>query len=73
MMGFGLGGVGMVLFWLLVIAVAILVIGRLSDRNDRYREPDKTPSQILKQRFAAGEISRREYRRRRHELMDHRV
>ncbi|NNH69306.1 SHOCT domain-containing protein [Nocardia uniformis] len=56
-------GIGMVLFWGLIIA-AIVVLIRLSVRSDQPPRPTTGPSaaeQLLAQRFARGDIDEREY------------
>ncbi|APT11237.1 SHOCT domain-containing protein [Mycobacterium avium] len=69
-------GIGMVLFWALVIAgIIALVVYTTGDRRDRQIPPDRisTPSaeQILAARFAHGEISESEFRDRLAVLRDH--
>jgi putative membrane protein len=54
---------GMWLFWFAVIAVVSLSIC-LAARSMRNAEPPReTPDEILKKRFARGEIGRDEYER----------
>jgi putative membrane protein len=56
-------GIGMVLFWALVVAgIVVLVVMLSGDR--RTQQPPPTPEQILGARYARGEISEREYRDR---------
>lgn len=66
----GLGmGVGMVV-WILVIAViAWALIALFGDRANRRGEaPDETPLEILKRRYAKGEIDEAEFERARQRL-----
>lgn len=58
--------VGMVLFWALIIAVAVLLFRALSRPQDGVRTPAGPPTaqQLLAERFARGEIDDEEYRRR---------
>ncbi len=67
----------MVLFWVLVIALIVLGIRWLirADRNSRLGGPNGSsgprpddPLEILRQRYARGEIDDEEYERRRRTL-----
>jgi putative membrane protein len=73
MMGLATGGVGligMILFWILIVAAAVWLVSRLfpqtlsypspPSRDGRERDPDSAMD-ILKQRFARGEITKSEY------------
>jgi putative membrane protein len=67
-------GIGMVLFWVLLIAgIGALVMLVTGDRSVRQGSPrDSVPAeQILAARFARGEISETEYRDRIAVLHDH--
>lgn len=76
-MPWGHGGYGGMwigpLLWIGIIAVAIWAVLVLMRGGDGYRplgpRPDKTPREILDDRFAKGEIDEEEYRRRR-EVLD---
>ncbi|MCL6555391.1 MAG: SHOCT domain-containing protein [Burkholderiales bacterium] len=64
--GMGWGGLWMVLWWVLpVIAVAALVMWL--GRADR-RGLDKTALDILKERYARGEIDKAEFEQKRRDL-----
>ena len=66
--GFGMG-LGMWVFWILlfvVIVALVKVIGPGSGSPPT--SPDKSPMEILKARYASGEIDEEEFNRRRHEL-----
>jgi len=69
-----LGGLLMLLFWVIVIALAVWAI-RAITRTGRDREEgrpldlhENTAVEILKQRYARGEISREEYQDLRRDL-----
>ncbi len=68
-------GVGMVLFWALIIAGIVAVVAYINgDRQDRQIPPHPTsasPEQVLAARFARGEINETEYRERLAVLRDH--
>ena len=76
MMGWGwngMGGVGwlyMLLFWGLIIVGLVLVVRWLRDsgRSGTGAGPGDAPRDILKRRYAQGEISKREYDRMKQDL-----
>jgi putative membrane protein len=77
-MGWGWAGmgIGMVLFWaLLITGVVALVVYTTGDRQDRQIPPEATstasPEQVLAARFARGEIDETEYRNRLAVLREH--
>ncbi len=82
MMGFGYGGLGlflMILFWLAIVVAAVWLLGRLFPQSagsapppsDGQRgEPRESPTDILKQRFARGELSQAEYDQMRRKLLE---
>lgn len=68
-MGMGggyMGAVFMILFWILVIAVIVYLIRFLS--QDRNEKKDKTPREILEERYARGEIDKEEFERKKKDL-----
>ena len=69
--GFGGGmGIGMLLFWGLMIAAIVVVMRGFGDRRGR-SEPgarDTTPLEILRARYAKGEIDKSEFEEKRREL-----
>lgn len=68
----GFGGMGMILFWVLLIAVVVLVvrgvIGNSSAGSNAALPPAPTPLEILQTRYAKGEISKEEYEEMRTDL-----
>ena len=69
-------GVGMVLFWALLIAgIVALIAYTTGDWQDRQIPPETTstasPEQVLAARFARREINQTEYRDRLAVLRDH--
>jgi putative membrane protein len=69
-------GIGMVLFWALLIAGIVALVAYISgDRQDRQIRPDTAPTaspeQVLAARFAHGEINETEYRDRLAVLREH--
>lgn len=67
-------GIGMVLFWALII-VGIVALVRFSGRSQQNARPQPSevaaPEEVLAARFARGEISDTEYRERVAVLRDH--
>jgi putative membrane protein len=67
-------GIGMVLFWALII-VGIVALVRFSSSGSQSGPPltgdAPSPEQLLAARFARGEISETEYRERLTVLRDH--
>ncbi|MBI4536398.1 MAG: SHOCT domain-containing protein [candidate division NC10 bacterium] len=71
--GYGMGILGwlfMLLFWGLIIAGLVLVVRWLWDRGRSGTDSasGEAPLDILKRRYARGEISREEYERMRQDL-----
>lgn len=62
----GLGWIFMVLFWGTVAVGAVVAVRWLLGQQPGRRE--EKPLDILKRRYAAGELSREEYERMRREL-----
>lgn len=66
--GWGWAGmtIGMLLFWMLVVAGGVLLFRALDRTPDRPTDLRRGPSpeQILAERFARGEIDEEEYRSR---------
>jgi len=57
-------GIGMMLFWALLI-IGIVALVRLSTRDENRRlSPPPSPDRVLADRFARGEVSGAEYRDR---------
>jgi len=66
-MGMGFGGGFMGLFWILIIGLVIwLVVGMF--RRDGDSQQPKRPLDILKERYARGEIDKQEFDQRRRDL-----
>ncbi len=73
MMGFGMGGLSlifMVVFWVMIIALAVWLLSSLFPRakstssplfTTQRSDPSESPLEILKQRYARGEVSKAEY------------
>lgn len=68
-MHFGLGGFGMILFWVAIVAGIVLLMKVLSaDPNPNGNPRSESPLDILKYRYASGEISLDEFEQKKREL-----
>jgi putative membrane protein len=67
-----LGMLGMALFWGVVIVAIIIAVRALGDRA-RYAGPPgpprETPLEILRRRYASGEIDKREFEEKKRDLL----
>lgn len=71
----GFGGIWMILFWVVIIGLAVWLLGNLFPRTTSAppaqrssNEVSESPLEILKQRYARGELSKEEYETIRHDL-----
>ena len=66
--GFGMG-FGMWLFWIVLIVILVAVVRLISHGSGSSSgKADKSPMDILKERYARGEIDEEKFNRQRHEL-----
>ena len=61
-MGFGFGWIFMILFWLLVILGIVYILKNMF--SSRVLAKNETAEDILKKRYAAGEITKSEFNER---------
>lgn len=68
--GFGFGGGFMILWWIVIIAVVVMVVKWLVSSNGAAGRSDRenTAMEILKERYARGEIDEQEFQKRKREL-----
>lgn len=62
------GGWMMFFWWFLIIALVIFVVRALMNTTQN-RQSKETPMEILKRRYAEGEIDEEEFKRRKKELL----
>ena len=63
---FGMGGgIFMWLFWILLIVVIVWVVKATSSADGKSGGSDKSPIEVLRDRFARGEIDEGEFERKR--------
>ncbi len=65
-MGHGFGGFAMMLFWIVIIVVGIWAVKSLATGKSE----NDSPEDILKKRYAKGEITRDEYDRMKRDLRE---
>jgi putative membrane protein len=70
MMSFGAGGIGMILFWLVIIVAVVVLVKVLIGSSSKGDRQFKSPLDILKARYAAGEITRREFEEKKRDLVE---
>lgn len=67
----GGGFLGMGLFWLVLAVVIFLLLNLLLRGSGRQSKPEqKSPLEILKERYARGEIDQAEYEQKKHDLTE---
>ncbi|HEX8013342.1 MAG TPA: SHOCT domain-containing protein [Casimicrobiaceae bacterium] len=66
---FGFGGVFMILFWVLVIVGIVVLVKWMADQSHAGGgSRDKSAIEILRERYARGEINREEYEQKKRDL-----
>jgi putative membrane protein len=67
-MGFGFGWIFMILFWGLVICGIVYIAQAVMKKPGKF-EQGETPLDLLKKRYAKGEISKEEFERMKDDIM----
>jgi len=62
-------GFGMILFWVLLIGVIILVVKMFLDSSGKRQSESVSALEILKRRYASGEITREEFDEKKKDLV----
>jgi putative membrane protein len=57
------------LFWILVILGAIVLVKWLLEKDKKTSESGENPLEILKRRYARGEIDREEFEQKKRDLL----
>jgi putative membrane protein len=68
-MGYGSGGFFMLFFWVVIVLLIIYFVKQLV-KGQKGQRPEKTPEQILKERYARGEINKEEFDRMKKDLQE---
>jgi putative membrane protein len=63
------GGGWMMFFWWFLIFVLIVITVKVLFSSNQRKTDDKSPIEILKRRYANGEIDKEEYEERKKELL----
>lgn len=69
--GGGLMGLGMILLWLIPIALLVWLFAKVASCRSGKDEAQQSPREILDARYARGEIGRDEYQERRADIEGH--
>ena len=67
MMGWFGGGIMMLVFWVLFIIFIVWIVREISGKNSRSRS-DSNVLEILKERYAKGEIDKKEFEEKKKDL-----
>ena len=67
MMGFWGGGIMMIAFWVLITAFIFWLVREASGKNSHSRS-DSNALEILKERYAKGEIDKREFEEKKKDI-----
>ncbi len=64
------GGLMMLIFWIILIVGIVFLVKWIMDRNrtTNRQEPDESPLEILRRRYAKGEITKEEFEAMKREL-----
>lgn len=61
LMGFGLGWIFNLLFWVAIVILAVVLFKKVMNHTDREKGSGMDPVEILKQRYAKGEIDKKQF------------
>jgi putative membrane protein len=67
MMGWG-GGFSMIFLWIVLIVIIVIMVKLLWSKTNERTEHKETPLEILKRRYASGEIDKAEFEEKKKDL-----
>ena len=67
MMGWG-GGIGMIIFWIVIIIIIALSVKFIVTQSSERTERKESPIEVIKRRYASGEIDKEEYEQKKKDL-----
>lgn len=70
MMNYWGWGLGSVIFWVILAIVIIAIMRNINTNHDHPQSQEKTPLDILKERYAKGEIDKKQYEEMKKDLKD---
>jgi len=62
------GGIMMLVFWVAVIVGIVFLVKWIVDQSRTNQRRDESPLEILKRRYAAGEITKEEFEEKKRDL-----
>lgn len=68
-MGYGFGGIFMLLWWVLIIIGIVVLVKWLSHPHTACQHGGNKALDILKERYARGEIDEQEFKKRKQDLV----
>ena len=66
--GMGFGFIGMIIFWVVLIAAVYLIIRSINNTPKNHKGNSQSSMEILKKRYASGEITKDEFERMKQEI-----
>ena len=71
MMDYGFGWISMILWWILIVMGIVLLVRWAAGRSETdSRNREKTALDVLKDRYAKGEIDKKEFEEKKKDLSD---
>ena len=67
-LGMGFGMIGMLLFWILIVLGIVVLVKWLAGTQSAAPPPAKTALDIVKERYARGEIDKEEFEQKKRDL-----